>query len=469
MYRCVGFGGFSEKRVIEAGRHFQRTTSQSGAPPTGGVSNDTWHTIISQALASPKQSNQSARRVLQMSPLVPDANLYSGSARLAGNPWNPGALVKRIVSMGSPSNLAAQTLWRDLFDALSVGESDDAWARWLQEEFSRRKPQTVDARWEISNWTEEQNELTDEDRSALSFPAQQFVLDLASVLSAKSTMTRRQWLSLVEAVVRLGCVSHVMWLCGINTRIWESAMQVLSGSMPPPEETEVVRALVFSSTKHHLSYGSSVLPAIRNLASGYLSARLGLNMLLWALDPEEAEFTSLNSAEDIKVFLKRIGEAREKLAADSILLQIQELKDNSDHARTLACKKGIGVNLVEFGRYVLGRRQAAESNLRSYDQGYVLNKRGTANNSPWVLSLGPVALLALVYCCLRQYRGPRSVKYLSTHLEKYGIAMSVENIGSSEIGKELRMLGLILDSPDAESGILLVPPFEMFSHEGAAR
>jgi hypothetical protein len=46
--------------------------------------------------------------------------------------------------------------------------------------------------------------------------------------------------------------------------------------------------------------------------------------------------------------------------------------------------------------------------------------------------------------------------------------MSVENISSSEIGKELRMLGLILDSPDAESGILLVPPFETVA-DGAAR
>jgi hypothetical protein len=28
------------------------------------------------------------------------------------------------------------------------------------------------------------------------------------------------------------------------------------------------------------------------------------------------------------------------------------------------------------------------------------------------------------------------------------------------LGRNLRMLGLILDSPDAESGMLLVPPFD---------
>jgi hypothetical protein len=468
MYRAVGFGEFSEKRVIEAGKNFQKAMSQSGAPPSGGVSNDTWNTVISQVLASPRQSNQSARRVLQMSPLVPDANLYSGSARLAGNPWNPGALVKRIILMGSPSTEAARSLWSELFDALSVGDADDAWARWLQEEFTRRKPQSVDAHWELSEWAEIASSISSEDHALLSFPAQQFISDLSSVLSAKSTMTRRQWLSLVEAVVRLGCVSHVLWLCGTNTRIWECAVQVLNGSMAVPETAEAVRDLIFSSTKHHLNYGSSVLPAIRNIASGYLSARLGLNVLLWVLDPDQADVAALSSANEIRLFLEKVSQARERLTTQNILTQVQELKDQSDHARTLACKKGIGVNLVEFSRYVLGRRQAAESALRSYDQSYVLNKRGAANNSPWVVSLGPVALLALVHCCLRQYRGPRSVRYLSKHLENYGIAMSVENIGSSEIGKELRMLGLILDSPDAESGILLVPPFEIFSDEGQA-
>jgi hypothetical protein len=42
------------------------------------------------------------------------------------------------------------------------------------------------------------------------------------------------------------------------------------------------------------------------------------------------------------------------------------------------------------------------------------------------------------------------------------------NIGSSELGRQLRMLGLILDSPDAESGILLVPPFDLRQSEVTA-
>lgn len=468
LYRALGFEHFSERSVIQNTGPFQKTSSSSGTSPSGSISNETWRTVLYNALASPKQSNQSTRRVLQMTPLVPDANLYSGSARLAGNPWNPGALMKRIIQMGTADESEAGALWGLLFNALSVDSKDDAWARWLQEEFAKRKLATVSATWSQVPWKQDTTDVSAADKAVLQFPAQQFVIDIRSVIAAKSAMTRRQWISLFDAVVRIGAVSHVIWLCGINSRFWEYASRIIAGMSNAPESVEDVRTTVFASSKHHLNYGAVVLPAIKNIVSSYLSARLGLNILLWQLDKFGVTVSSLNSSEEILNFYRQLQAHREALVAANVLGEYQRLRDDPDHARTLACKKGIGSNLIEFARYSLGRRQTAESTLRSYDQSYVLNKRGAANNSPWALSLGPVALLALVHCCLRQYRGPRSVRHLSEHLSLYGISLGVENISASELGKELRMLGLILDSPDAESGILLVPPFDLSEIEVTA-
>jgi hypothetical protein len=468
LYRAIGFASFSERNVIQAGSLFQKASASTGPLPNGSVSNDTWQTVLYNALASPKQSHQSSRRVLQMSPLVPDANLYSGSARLAGNPWNPGALLKRIIQMGCKSEGDASSLWSALFSALSVEPDDDAWARWLQEEFTRRKLPTTAATWQQVPWKQDEIDISSADKSALKFPAQQFVIDIRSVIEAKSSMTRRQWISLFEAVVRIGAVSHVLWLCGVSSRLWEHAFRILNETATVPDTVDDVQALLFSSSKHHLNYGTVVLPAIKNIASSYLSARLGLNILLWQLEKLEISVDALNSSEQILRFYRLVADRASELRDANVLGKYQELRDNVDHARTLACKKGIGSNLLEFARHSLGRRQTAEATLRSYDQSYVLNKRGAANNSPWIVSLGPVALLALVHCCLRQYRGPRSVRHLSEHLALYGIALSVDNIGSSELGRQLRMLGLILDSPDAESGILLVPPFDLRQSEVTA-
>jgi len=148
-----------------------------------------------------------------------------------------------------------------------------------------------------------------------------------------------------------------------------------------------------------------------------------------------------------------------------LLEQFQELED--EEARTLACKKGVGSNIVEFERHVLGQRQTASELLRGYDQGYVLRKRGEHSSAPWIVSLGPVAVLALVHCCLHKVAGPRSVTRFCEHLARYGIEANPSDISKSDLGRMLRMLGLVLDSPDAEGGMLLVPPFGKGARAGA--
>jgi hypothetical protein len=114
---------------------------------------------------------------------------------------------------------------------------------------------------------------------------------------------------------------------------------------------------------------------------------------------------------------------------------------------------------MEFGRHVLGQRQTSINLLRGYDQGYLLKKKGSHSSSPWIVSLGPVAVLALVHCALAGMGGPRSIHRLGQHLAAYGIAVDRHDIARNDLGHQLRMLGLVLDSPDAESGMLLLPPF----------
>jgi len=125
----------------------------------------------------------------------------------------------------------------------------------------------------------------------------------------------------------------------------------------------------------------------------------------------------------------------------------------------LNCKKGIGANILEFSRHALGQRQTASQLLRGYDQGYVLKKRGSSPSSPWIVALGPVSILALVHCSLAGMRGPRSIHRLEQHLAAYGVVIDRHDIARNDLGMQLRMLGLVLDSPDAESGMLLLPPF----------
>lgn len=456
LYRSLGFAEYSETAVSSAGREFDRASQQtkSTSKTQGRVGVDAWRTVLHGVLESPKQPNQSSKRFLQLSPIVPDIALYSGSARLSGNSWNPGVLIQRMVQLGSDSVAAAEDLWNRMFEAMSIDEGDDIWARWLQEEFERRKKSGPT--WGHRTLEPGANVPHDE-KVELRFPSQQFVRDIDAILAAKSCMTRRQWVSLLESIVRLGSVTHVLWLCDVNDKLWRQIRMTLDGGDLCTQKQ--IQEQVVSCTHPYLAYGNPAVPTIRDYASRYLVARLGINRLLWQLDALGSPVRSLSSCRDLHRLISEVAVRRAKFQEVGFLKCFASIQD--EQARTIACKKGIGSNLVEFGRHTLGQRQTANESLRGYDQGYVLRKRGEHASAPWMVSLGPVAVLALVHCCLKGAAGPRSVQRLCQHLGMYGIDVDRDDIAKSDLGRKLRMLGLVLDSPDAESGMLLVPPFEV--------
>ena len=96
--------------------------------------------------------------------------------------------------------------------------------------------------------------------------------------------------------------------------------------------------------------------------------------------------------------------------------------------------------------------------MKSYDQGYFVKRKG-GKNSVWISGFGPVAAMALVHSCTFNRSGTCNIADLRNHLSEYGFAISVSDLVEGETGSLLRNLGLVLDSPDAEGGMILKPPF----------
>jgi hypothetical protein len=457
LYRTIGLEGVAEGRVPVIGRELERAI-QSGKKPDGALlSADAWNKVVHWVLESPKLPNQSSKRFLQMSPVVPEVARYSGSARLAGNPWRPGQLVQWMVWLGSEDAPHAQALWGRLFAALEVGEDDDVWARWLEQEFRSWRPKDGAAFALRADEQQAVDGFAPEERARQRYPARQFVKDLDAVILAKPSMTRRQWTSMLESIIRLAATSHVMWICELHDSLWRTVQDILVDGLPAPTEEEA-RERLFPREIEYFAYGQAALRSVRSRAEGYLQSRLGLNLVLWSLkevggdriDPPSSPATFAQLA-------RAVHSKRKDLLQNGFVKCWEELQDRE--AGTLACTKGIGSNIHEFARHALGQRQTLNNVLKGYDQGYVLRKKGDYNGAPWVVSLGPVLVIALVHCCLHESGGPRSVHRLCQHLAEYGISVNKRDIGASELGASLRMLGLVLDSPDAESGMLLLPPF----------
>lgn len=253
-------------------------------PPTGAIVGvEAWNTVLHGILESPKLPNQSSKRFLQVTPIVPGAALFSGSARLSSNSWPAGSLIRRMICLGSKDGESAQRLWQSLFAALSVDDEDDVFARWLDQETSAWTPGA-------SNWAlspipaDEMATLETPDFLGIPFlPARRFTKDLQAIMQAKGSMTRRQWTSLLEALLRLAAASHVTWLCDVHSRTWSCLWATLTDGIAPSSELDARRAL-FPEAPQYMTYGGKALQGIKDKVSSYLNARLGINALLWSLE-----------------------------------------------------------------------------------------------------------------------------------------------------------------------------------------
>jgi len=462
LYRNVGYATSVKERTVPAnGRELIKRVERSGRQTQiteQGLNAETFRSLLHGALSSPKQPQQTSKRFLQLCPLIPDAAIYSMSARLSANSWNPGELVWRLLAFGEKDPDAARKRWQSLYKALSVDETDDVLAQFLDKEFSRWRSDELRNAWQAPERVDVPPVAPEWHQGYAKIPAERFAADLDRTIALKGVLTRRQWISLLESVIRLGAASHILWQCRAGSQVVRLVNGVLAGG-PAPTSDEVRQCLEIGNA--FWSYGKTASPIIKSNARDYVMARLSLNLLLWHLDA--SGFTakhpdlSLGSTVGITDFLKKLYESRRQFDLESYSANLRRSID--DNPRIVAGKDGIGSNIAEFLRHVLGQRQTSESGLDSYDQGYFLRKRAAYSSAPYIVSIGPVSALALVHCCTHGARGPRTVEDFCRHLSQYGIEMRSQDVAVSDLGKTLRNLGLVLDSPDAEGGMVLVSPF----------
>src|SRR5262245_11518947 len=74
LYRASGFD-ISEKKIPSLGTSFSKGIErEQGRPAVAGrISGQTWRTVVDRVVQSPKVAQQSSKRYLSLSPVVPDA------------------------------------------------------------------------------------------------------------------------------------------------------------------------------------------------------------------------------------------------------------------------------------------------------------------------------------------------------------------------------------------------------------
>ena len=469
--------------VSESAVDLEDISRASAAMPVSAGGQEVWSRLLRErgGIASPLRHGQySPTASRQLMPLVPSL------ARIAGvlgkrprSRWNPSNLLLQTIGAGL-GKTAGEDLVRSLGRSLEVTASDDVFARFvegaLQEGLQGIGP-TPQASAPFGSMTlgEEQLRAYRSRNPSRLCPAERFCRDLPAVLALKAVLTRRQWTVLLEAIFRLGLGMHVLWTCNANVLLWDLALRVASGTKAPTA-AEVENALweVKTETAPLLELGTRAESLMQRLIERYAYARTGLNLLLCRLEEAGAAwpsttpigFSSLPSQDApgaIETFLAHVHMHRQAIdagdAGEWLRARVGRLFDRTEELRALAkCKSGYTKNLFEFARHSLGQVEAKDPDQRCYDLSYLVAYSGKAKGQR--VQPGPAMLLMLVHvCCEANPLMPVSLDDFRRHLAEYGLHVPAGELIDGKSGRDLAMLGLVVDSPDAAGGRLLVRAF----------
>jgi hypothetical protein len=439
---------------------------------------EVWESILFETggLVSPQPKGKFAADLSQLMPLVPEVARYGCVLGKPRRRWTPSNMV--IVTIYSGCGVRrGNDLIRGLAQALDVGVDDDLFAQFVEQALKSIAPPND----RLSSWQPEDYihhfessfmRLGDEGFSPV---AERFCKDIKLIIDLKPRLTRRQWTVQIESFLRIGLCMNLLWVCRLNQILWGTIASALAGNEVPTKDALYSKIWKDYEKKDPLlEIGKPSGTLIRRRVGDYAKARIGLNLLLNRLSDIDIgcsggkiglSMGGLSGREQalhsLANFVSCVAEKCDRIDVPtgfSLLKTANELCKT--RSSLIANESGYTKNMNEFLTYCLGQIQPAQIEFDGYDQAYINRKRGTAKNSRWITRPGPSTLIGLVHAtCMDQGDANASIDDFVEHLEAYGLHVPAREVEKGDIANDFEHLGMVIDSPDAGGGRLLVDPF----------
>lgn len=421
----------------------------------------------------PVQSRQAAKHdIAYVIPFIPSIALFSTPRRVTkrnegdtneqDRSWKPGPFIKECLSYCLPTE-QLDAFFKEIQTAVHVSDADDLFARFITEKTNEALQEHLDIRITDKLFPEAYRHGKEcfmpqavRDRITVA-PFKRFADDIKAVLSVKPFVSRRQFMAMLESVIRIGTSAHVLWMCNINRRLEKDLFALFNSGEGQFTEAQLFDALNMPSSGI-LSYGMNFQMRMKEFFKAYERSTKRLSFLLCRLKEVASLPHETYDWSSPEAFVKSINDINGYIKANPTFLAEYE-SDFSRHYLDAIKKYTLKVDcqathLLRFVQTALVQNNQPSSERYSrYDQSYLLRHRTHSNRSAVIVNAGAVTLMALVHGCSCN----SSTVLLSNLIDAllaYGVAIPPgETMETFKM--QLRELGLTIDSPDAESGMVL--------------
>lgn len=489
LYRQLGFNDLSsttsDKFIPFLSRDLKKTITTDVTFSVEPFSSHEIRTLLEEIVTVPKEATQrdKYKEQLFLYPLTPYAALFSHPVKLkspkgdpfdqsGSTPWSPASILKQMFIYATKDETERTALWHELFEALSIqdGEEEDYFANCFDgilKEYVETKANTYqkDLKWSAIKdpfaAALKHEYMTFEDREGIfKAPHKVFTDDLRNLLKLKKQFSRRQWLTLIEAYLRLSMSAFVAWTIHMHLQIYTVLTNVVEGRAELPTIEQLREKMSLSSNSEHslFSYGELFAKNKRELVVNFGPAFYYIAFLLFVLERKYSYTPNWSSLQGFLESLPTIANHfKGEGACEDLVAAFGAILENK--SAILKQKRNGKVKHLDQFFANLRQRNVADTAFAHYDQSYLARRRAARKNAPYVVIPGSALLLTLVFCCTKRSRTVVTLKTFREYLLNLGFAIKQSQIASFTL--QLRNLGLTMDSPDAEEGVIILSPFTM--------
>jgi hypothetical protein len=441
---------------------FDKINSENNLGST--FSNDELKNLFYTSLSVPSTDTQLKVKKFLINPLVPEIGNFGLAARHSANPWNPGAFIIEIIANYVTSSQDFIDIIIKLRSALIIDPiyESDLWALCVKNEFiAITNNLKIDG--DINNHENYFLDLYNKNKKkkqlySYSKNSKIVITDLYNIINLKSKLTRQKWVGILEGYLRLTIFNHITYTLNLSKSYYELINSKINNNNSVLNVDDLYD---FLNNKYilndiRLKVGSQrKLYIVKNIENySYYNS-----FIFYILNEiGETSFVDFNDESFYRITKKIILYLKDNRNAKLI-----KSKFNAEHeTQLLKFNENYSSfkNIKESLEYLCSRKTSTNSKFIS-DVNFIFEKSTSSNNAPYIfnISAGVISTLtALIF--LRQnytYEFISGLEFIK-ELQKYNIELSIRDISEGKIKETLLSLGIVIDSPDTEGGILIMKP-----------
>jgi hypothetical protein len=469
LYRSIGLITLSEDsasinaEVLFAGMDFSKKLPLI-------FNNEQFKKIIKGSLNFPKGNTKNEKQYL-ISPLIPEIAAFGGTMRRQSS-WNAGKFILQIISNCCNDDEEFKEIIIELYEALKVdiNKGSDAWSLLLVNEFKTINENltghiscnqnNIDLISLIKEYRSAEVKLVLKDSNF----SKNVIKDLKILIEIEkeSNISRQQWVSLLETFFRLLIFNHIINTLNLSRSYFSILTEILENDPNKIMDERMFEKFINLDFNQKSNIDKNLKVSTR---SAFIDNNIHLYCLYNHFTYEILQSNNVNIQlnDSRNQFISKTNILLQNFSnAEDLKLKFSEYKRlNEDILKFISVKDRSLAQIQECLIYI-GNKKVKEKELKSYvpDVNFLFAQRKGIKGNPYMFELGSGTISLLTGLIFRKRSAQNFIsgmEYIKEMLN-YNIDLNIQDISSGEINLTMQSLGIVIDSPDTEGGVLIVKP-----------